>query len=327
MRRLRVKRHPCRVHPSLRALAAAQGDVFTHQQALHAGYPHEEVRRLVEAGTWIRLRYGVLSEPAVLAAARAAGVDAWRLLQLRAVLVRVGRGVVASHESGALIRGLPIERWPSHHILTSARGRPRTARGYVVQRAGLPDFELETVDGFRTTTAARCVMDIARCRRLIDGLVVADGALNRKACTTGDLTLVLESQAHWPGQAQAARVIELADGLAESAKETVLRLFVLEEGLPRPRLQLPVRGASGRWYRGDLGWEELRTIGEFDGRGKYDSARRLGPGHPLWEEKIREDDLRAAGWQFVRVVNEDFAHRYQLRSRFEAAFARGMRAA
>ena len=101
-----------------------------------------------------------------------------------------------------------------------------------------------------------------------------------------------------------------------------MRLFIIEEDLPVPGADGARRGASGLDYVADLGWPELRTIGEFDGRRKYDASGPMGPGHPLWQEKVREDDIRAAGWQVVRVVTEDFTDRPALRARFVAAFGR-----
>ncbi len=313
--------------PILRALADRQGGVFTHQQAEQAGYPHEEIRRQIAVGRWVRTRHGVIAEPAAIEAARAGGRRALALLQLRSVLVRVGPSVVASHESCGLVQGLPVARIPRVATLTSPTSRARVAKGYSVARAALPKEDLVEVDGFRTTSVARCVLDLARGRRLLDGLIAADAALRTTACTREELTDVLARQAHWPGQAQAARVINLADGRAGSPGETELRLFVLEEDLPTPELGMHVVGASGTDYVTDLGWEGLRTIGEFDGRGKYVANVSMGPDHPLWQEKVREDDMRAAGWQVVRVVHEDFDHRSALKSRFLTAFDRSLRAA
>jgi len=54
--------------------------------------------------------------------------------------------------------------------------------------------------------------------------------------------------------------------------------------------------------RSDFGWEEQRTLGEFDGRVKY--GRLLRPGETaadtVYREKRREDALRDQGWQLVR---------------------------
>ena len=54
--------------------------------------------------------------------------------------------------------------------------------------------------------------------------------------------------------------------------------------------------------RSDFGWEEFRTIGEFDGAQKY--GRLLLPGQAqgdrIYQEKLREDRIRDAGWQVAR---------------------------
>ena len=191
------------MHPSLRALAQHQGGVFTHLQAMQAGYPHEEVRRQVAAGQWVRVRHGVMAEPATVDAAAAGGHAASALFQLSAVLLRVGPGVVASHESSGLVHDVPVYRIPTVATLTSARSRPRVAKGYSVSQAALPVEDVVTLGRFRTTSVTRTVLDLARGRSLLAGLIVADGALGKGACTRDELNAALERQAHWPGHAQA----------------------------------------------------------------------------------------------------------------------------
>ncbi|CAN5389028.1 hypothetical protein BH09ACT1_BH09ACT1_15320 [soil metagenome] len=74
-------------------------------------------------------------------------------------------------------------------------------------------------------------------------------------------------------------------------------------GLTKPRLQEPFRGASGREYEVDFWWPETNLIGEFDGKFKYaDEAYRQGrtPAQVVYDEKLREDDLRAAGHRMSR---------------------------
>lgn len=64
-----------------------------------------------------------------------------------------------------------------------------------------------------------------------------------------------------------------------------------------------VRAAANRFVgEVDVGWPELRTVGEFDGRVEY--GRELRPGRDpvevLYEEKRREDELRAEDLGTVR---------------------------
>ena len=53
-----------------------------------------------------------------------------------------------------------------------------------------------------------------------------------------------------------------------------------------------------------FGWEQLRTVREFDGRIKYGRCLRPGqdPGDAVFEEKVREDALRDGGLQVVRWI-------------------------
>lgn len=54
--------------------------------------------------------------------------------------------------------------------------------------------------------------------------------------------------------------------------------------------------------RSDFGWEEYRTVGEFDGAQKYGRLLILGgpAGDKTYQEKLREDRMREAGWQVAR---------------------------
>jgi hypothetical protein len=47
----------------------------------------------------------------------------------------------------------------------------------------------------------------------------------------------------------------------------------------------------------------------FDGRGKYADPWRE-PGRVLWEEKRREDELRAFGIRFLRLADADLGARW-----------------
>lgn len=76
--------------------------------------------------------------------------------------------------------------------------------------------------------------------------------------------------------------------------------------------------------RSDFYFEEERTIGEFDGKGKY--LRSLRPeddaGEIVWREKKREDALRSTGNEVARVIWLDLDHPKEVETRFRNAFAR-----
>ncbi len=54
-------------------------------------------------------------------------------------------------------------------------------------------------------------------------------------------------------------------------------------------------------------WEAERLLGEFDGRVKYGRLLRPGqePGDVVFEEKRREDAMRAEDWGMVRWTWDD----------------------
>ncbi|WP_433556180.1 hypothetical protein ACQPWY_28115 [Pseudonocardia xinjiangensis] len=124
----------------------------------------------------------------------------------------------------------------------------------------------------------------------------ADGALHRRLVTPAELAEGIERGAHRRGNTEARRVVAFADGRAESVGETRSRVAIRSAGLPAPTLQHEVRTAAGHLLgRADFYWEEFATVGEFDGRVKYGRLLRPGqePGDAVFEEKVREDAIRA----------------------------------
>jgi hypothetical protein len=77
-------------------------------------------------------------------------------------------------------------------------------------------------------------------------------------------------------------------------------------GLLPPALQWPVRCGGSTAYT-DFSWPEQRMVGErmvgeFGGKVKYGRLLRPGqsPGDAVYAEKLREDAIRAQGWEVVR---------------------------
>ncbi len=109
---------------------------------------------------------------------------------------------------------------------------------------------------------------------------------------------------------------------SESPGESLARIAFERLGLPQPRQQVGVRDARGIIGRVDFLWDQHRTIGEFDGRLKYDGK----PIETLYDEKHREDRLREAGFEVVRFGWADVqGEALGLGRRLVAAFARAAR--
>jgi hypothetical protein len=96
-------------------------------------------------------------------------------------------------------------------------------------------------------------------------------------------------------------------------------------GLPAPDLQVRLFGADGSPLgRCDFGWAAHRTVGEFDGRIKYGRLLRPGQsaGDAVYEEKLREDEIRDIGWPVARWTWADLDRPRVVGDRLLRAFAR-----
>jgi very-short-patch-repair endonuclease len=293
--------------------------VLTRDQAVTAGWSTREVAALVRSGRWRTLRRGTyLTGPELPEDPQAAHA----VLVLAAVLAS-GVPAVGSHRSAAFLHGLPLlGPVPAEPVLTRIRtagqARPdgRRSAGLVAQ---VPPWHRAQVVGAPVTSLARTALDLARSTSEVEAVVVLDAAL--RSVGHEELQAVLEVQRGWTGSVRAVRRLLFADGLSESALESVGRLRFAEQGLPRPRLQVVVGDEHGPVARTDFLWDEERTVGEADGRLKYGDDPAA-----LWEEKLREDRLRDLGFEVVRFGWSEALHRpEQLADRVRRAFARGRR--
>lgn len=221
------------------------------------------------------------------------------------------RGVVAGRSAAAVLGAQWVDLRPVELIHTNRNPVP----GIKVRGDELATDEETLVDGVPTTTAARTALDLA-CWYPVSSAVVALDSLIR--ATGGPVSAVQTLAERYPGRRgirRARRSLALADGGAQSPKETWLRLLIISAGLPPPRTQIPVRDAHGNAIAYlDMGWEEIKVAVEYDG----EQHRNLGDQY-VWDIRRREI-LDGAGWIVVRVVAGDRA--VDVVGRVRAAIAR-----
>jgi hypothetical protein len=103
------------------------------------------------------------------------------------------------------------------------------------------------------------------------------------------------------GKRAALRAVELIRQGAESRPETLLRLAILDGGLPEPMVNPDVFTASGRFIgRGDLVYRRWRVIAEYDGeQHRRDTAQ--------YEKDVqRLENFSRNGWHVVRMTGRSF---------------------
>jgi len=217
--------------------------------------------------------------------------------------------------------GLPVFAIPAKAQLTRLDGGRRNGRVRAVT-ARLSPQDICLVDGVPVTSAARTVVDIARARPFTHALVTADAAL-RRGVPRSEMRRVLAEMGRWPGVANARRVIEAADGRAESVPESVARGRFIVLGIEVPELQVEVPYDAGwelRHYRVDFEWQRYVLYGEVDGASKYTDIEAVRA------EKVRQEYLEGdhvmIRWSFAQAV---YSSDQAFVARIEAAMARGLR--
>ncbi|MFE9578035.1 hypothetical protein ACFYO1_16730 [Nocardia sp. NPDC006044] len=155
----------------------------------------------------------------------------------------------------------------------------------------------------RVLSPARTVVDLARTLPFEEAVVVGDAAMREYRLGTTDLLEFLDYWPRRPGAAKARRAIMFMDARSESPGESRSRVRMHVAGLPAPKLQHVVTDTQSNFLaRVDFALPELGIIGEFDGRAKYGRLLRPGttPAQAVYEEKLREDALRAQNLQVLR---------------------------
>jgi len=190
-------------------------------------------------------------------------------------------------------------------------------KGVRLTEAGLPGSQVTVRYGLRVTTPARTVVDLARVLPFRAGVVTADNALAQRLVTKDELRHVVATCRQWPGVTRAAEVVEFANGLSESALESIARVAFRDCGLPPPELQVWVDGEEfvGRT---DFLWKDSNTVGEADGALKYQDPSRAR--RQLW----RDARLRDAGFEVVHFTWQEINETPErVAASIRAAFERG----
>jgi hypothetical protein len=307
------------VHPLLAAAAERQLGLVTAVDARRAGYGHPEIARLCASGRWQRLRRGVYISADDLARAEQRGHR--HVLESLAVLLSLDRPTATlSHATAAHLSGLPYRRTRDAAIRLTDPARNSQGRGFRMTRSPLAATEIPVRGPLRVTSVARTLIDCAREEPLVDSVIAMDGALLAERVTRRELEVAIDRADGWPGVLRARRALSLADGRAESPLETRGRLRIVGAGLPVPELRVEITTAGRLVGVVDAWYEEAAVAIECDGQVTYtDPWRGRTPERVLWDEKRREDELRALDIRVVRVAEPDV---WSLWPRTEAAIRR-----
>lgn len=285
------------------------------------GESSKTLDRAMRGGAIVRVRYGAY-------ASELAADERLRHRQLiDGTVPRLAPAAVLSHRSAAILHGLPLwpETPPRVHITRKRSSGGRRSPHLWVHTGPLFAEDVTEIDGWLVTGLARTIADLGRTMPLDRALATADAGL-RLGCPPLRLLQEVQRSERRRGARQVRFVAGFADGRAESPGESSSRLLIHQVNLPPPRLQYDVVDPTDGEVvaRCDFGWEAQRTVGEYDGRGKYGRLLQPGqdPGTAVFGEKIREDRVRALGYEVVRWTQPDLTRPRLFRERILAAFGR-----
>jgi hypothetical protein len=275
------------------------------RDAVRDGWSDDELGRLVRAGQLDRLRRG-----AYVNGTLPADPAATHRLLIRATMAGLRRSAVVSHQSAAVLLGLPLWDVPLDRVHVTRRPGAWHDTGRVLRChvARLREDEVIEIDGLEVTDPVRTALDLARSLPHEAAVVVLDAALRRQLLSHDLLKARLFDIAGTPGSRSAARSVVFADGRSESVGESRSRVILHRWKLTPSALQFEVRSADGGLIgRTDFAWEQHRLVGEFDGRIKYRRLLRPGEdaGDAVFREKRREDEIRSEGWGVLRWTWSD----------------------
>ncbi len=270
-------------------------------------------------------------QPGVRHASSSAGSPLELADRCAALLVAMPSSAHISHRTAAQLWPLPLPRSvadePVHISVRPPDRAPRRAgvaghlvkdlRVGVVWRAGLPVADPATL--FCQLSTQLSLHDlVAVGDALILAPVYPDPWEERPWLSMTHLLDRVELF-RGRGKRRASVAVTLIRPGAESRPETLLRLAMLDAGLPEPEVNVEIGDAHGRFLgRADLVYRRWRVIVEYDGDQHRTSTRQFD------RDVVRLEGFAAAGWTVVRVLGRSF---FTEREACLARIGRALRAA
>jgi very-short-patch-repair endonuclease len=223
-----------------------------------------------------------------------------------------------SDETAAVLMMLPVPRQPEVVHVTVRVGTcvPRR-RGIVGHVRQLRAEDFAVVSGLSVITAACTFVHLAAVftRAALVGL--GDAILRAGLATTAELVSAVAANSGRRGCVRARELISMLDPRAESVMESMLRLLLLDAGLPTPEVNVNVYDSFGQFLaRADLLYRAAKVIIEYDGdHHRLDRAQ-------FARDVRRGSDLAACGYLVLRFTASDLLGRpYAVVSAVRSALA------
>ncbi len=219
----------------------------------------------------------------------------------RAYQQRMRSCEVFTRSTAAAIHGLPVTLRDDASLDVGAfvpNGVPRSA-GVAGHLLHLEGVSVGVVRGLPVVSAIDAWCQLATRLSERELIVIGDALVRRTRpiATMEELTAAVSHQAGRRGCRLLSRALKRVRPRTDSPAETLLRLDLVEFGLPEPEVNVPVSDRHGRLIGiADLAYREYRVIVEYDGdhhrTDRVQNARDVD----------RVDDLVRVGWRIIRFT-------------------------
>ena len=175
-------------------------------------------------------------------------------------------------------------------------------KGHRRRRRLLRPSHVTRVHGLKVTTASRTFVDLAADLPLSVVVAFGDYAVRHGLASAESIATCLADCVGNRGIRRARQAASLLDARAESPRESILRITLIEAGLPAPVPQHVVTRADGTFVaRLDLAYVEERVAIEYDG------GHHLAPAQQA-KDADRRHEVTMEGWLIVTVTATDLRH-------------------
>ncbi|WP_195909283.1 type IV toxin-antitoxin system AbiEi family antitoxin domain-containing protein [Microlunatus sp. Gsoil 973] len=286
---------------------------FTAAQARHLGVDGNVLARLVRQGLLRRVLHGVYVDACV-----PDSIDE----RARALALAVPEAAVITDATAAWLYGVdlfpggsmgPMPRVQYFRHPDHTRVRRKQVQG---GRRMLDDADLVSIGPVLVTSPLRTACDLGRSLRREKALAGLDALLRLGGFTAAELDAQLRRFRGRRGVVQLRELVPLADGRAESVRESELRLLWIDAGLPKPDLQISVLHRPGREpFRLDLGDARVKYAAEYDGEEWHSTPEQIA--RDAWRREL----IRGEGWTIDVFGNADL-HRWSAMDRLKDGYRR-----
>lgn len=281
------RRPPWGVDDELARVAAAQEGLLTRADLDRMGMTDWERRRVISAGWLRRVAPGVFA---------VAGVPETHRYRLRLGLLWLGERSWVSYEAAAALHGLDRSPVDALEFTIPRRSRLACRPPFTVHTSKwVPPIDRVVVDGFRTLSATRTILDLAHARPGTRRVEAAIDSAVRLGLSSPDVIAArlrtLRGSGRW-----GCRLIDrlLDDAGGHTMLERRFLELVRSAGLPRPRTQVVHRRDGRHVARVDFLFEDAGVVVEVSGQ----------LGHSTPSDRARDAQRRNELQEIGRAVYE-----------------------